>query len=158
MVIQHTAGMARILRGRDSLVRSHEVRGRERAGKRSIVVISHDVFNERSGTVIALAITIRPQCAGFPLTLEPDSRKPPRHSWVKIGQVRVLSVERIGELIDTVSAAGLAKALVVYQRLKKRASTSPSRSAGGSIVPGISFLHSKFSGVVTMMSFATRMS
>jgi len=73
------------------------------------VVISHDVFNERSGTVIALAITSRPQRAGFPLTLELDSPKLPKRSWVKISQVRILSVKRIGELIDTVSPEEMGK-------------------------------------------------
>jgi len=73
------------------------------------VVISNDVFNERSGTVIALAITSRSQRAGFPLTLELDSRKLPKRSWVKISQVRILSVERIGELIDTLSPEEMGK-------------------------------------------------
>ena len=73
------------------------------------MVISHDVFNERSGTVIALAITSRPQRAGFPLTLELDSPKLPKRSWVKISQVRILSVKRIGELIDTVSPEEMGK-------------------------------------------------
>jgi mRNA interferase MazF len=30
----------------------------------------HDIFNDRSGNVIAVAITSQPQRAGFPLTLE----------------------------------------------------------------------------------------
>ena len=69
--------------------------GREQAGKRPVVVLSHDVFNERSGTVIALALTSRPPRAGFPLTMEVGSAKLPKRSWVKIGQVRTLSVERL---------------------------------------------------------------
>ena len=101
--------MAGILRGEIRWANLNPVRGREQAGKRPIVVISHDVFNERSGTVIALAITSRPQRAGFPLTLELDSRKLPERSWVKISQVRILSVERIGELIDTVSPEEMGK-------------------------------------------------
>ena len=101
--------MARILRGEIRWADLNPVRGREQAGKRPIVVISHDVFNERSGTVIAMAITSRPQQAGFPLTLELDSHKLPKRSWVKISQVRILSVERIGELIDTVSPEEMGK-------------------------------------------------
>ena len=101
--------MAGILRGEIRWADLNPVRGREQAGKRPIVVISHDVFNERSGTVIALAITSRPQRAGFPLTLELNSRKLPKRSWVKISQVRILSVERIGELIDTVSPEEMGK-------------------------------------------------
>jgi len=101
--------MAGILRGEIRWADLNPVRGREQAGKRPIVVISHDVFNERSGTVIALAITSRPQRAGFPLTLELNSRKLPKRSWVKISQVRILSVERIGESIDTVSPEEMGK-------------------------------------------------
>jgi len=68
-----------------------------------VVIISQDVFNERSGTVIAMAVTSQPQRAGFPLTLNLESSNLPKRSWVKIGQVRTLSVERIGELVDSVS-------------------------------------------------------
>jgi len=46
------------------------VRGREQAGRRPVVILSHDVFNERSGTVIALALTNQQPPARFPLTLE----------------------------------------------------------------------------------------
>ncbi|MCD6136266.1 type II toxin-antitoxin system PemK/MazF family toxin [Candidatus Bipolaricaulota bacterium] len=101
--------MARILRGEIRWADLNPVRGREQRGKRPIVVISHDVFNERSGTVIAMAITSRLQRAGFPLTLELDSCKLPKRSWVKINQVRTVSLERIGDLIDTVSPENMGK-------------------------------------------------
>jgi mRNA interferase MazF len=77
------------------------VRGREQAGFRPILILSHDVFNVRSGTVIAMAITSQPQRAGFPLTLEPDSATLPKRSWVKISQIRTLSIEKVGERIGT---------------------------------------------------------
>lgn len=70
---------------------------------RPVVIISQDVFNERSGTVIAMAVTSQPQRAGFPLTFELESSNLPKRSWVKISQVRTLSVERIGEALDVVS-------------------------------------------------------
>jgi mRNA interferase MazF len=73
------------------------VRGREQAGFRPILILSHDVFNMRSGTVIAMAITSQPQRAGFPLTLELDSTALPKSSWVKISQIRTLSIERVGK-------------------------------------------------------------
>jgi Growth inhibitor len=63
---------------------------------RPVLILSHDVFNERSGTVIALALTSQPQRAGFPLTHELRASKLPKRSWVKISQIRTLSVERIG--------------------------------------------------------------
>ncbi len=95
--------MAGISRGEIRWADLNPVRGRGQGGKRPVVLVSHDVFNERSGTVIAMAITSRPQRAGFPLTLELNSDKLPKRSWVKISQVRTLSVERIGKLIDTIS-------------------------------------------------------
>lgn len=79
------------------------VRGREQAGIRPILILSHDIFNERSGTVIAVAITSQPQRAGFPLTLELETTDLPKRSWVKISQIRTLSVERIGKKIGRVA-------------------------------------------------------
>jgi mRNA interferase MazF len=79
------------------------VRGREQAGLRPVLILSQDIFNERSGTVIAVALTSQPQKAGFPLTLELRTAKLPKQSWVKISQIRTLSVERIGKIIGRVS-------------------------------------------------------
>ncbi len=78
-------------------------RGSEQAGRRPVLVVSHDVFNERSGTVIALAITSQLQRAGFPLTLELHSARLPKRSWVKIGQIRTLAVERLGRRLGRAS-------------------------------------------------------
>ncbi len=91
--------MAGILRGDVRWADLDPTKGREQGGKRPVVVISQDVFNQRSGTVIAMAITSQPQAAGFPLTFELPSAKLPRRSWVKISQIRTLSTERIGKLI-----------------------------------------------------------
>ena len=95
--------MARILRGDILWANLNPVQGHEQAGYRPIVVISHDVFNERSGTIIAMAITSQPQRAGFPLTLRLESGDLPKESWVKISQIRILSVKRIGEKISRIS-------------------------------------------------------
>jgi len=54
------------------------------------------VFNERSGTVIAVALTSQEPRAGFPLTLESNAPGLPKRSWVKISRIRTLAVERIG--------------------------------------------------------------
>ena len=88
--------MARVLRGEIRWADLNPVRGRELAGLRPVLILSHDVFNERSGTVIAVALTSQEPRAGFPLTLESDARGLPKRSWVRIGQIRTLSVERIG--------------------------------------------------------------
>ena len=99
--------MARILRGDIVWADLSPVRGREQAGQRPVLVISQDVFNERSGTVIALALTSQPQKAGFPLTLELSHPRLPKKSWVKISQIRTLSVERLGQRIGKASADDL---------------------------------------------------
>ena len=101
--------MARILRGDIRCADLNPVRGREQAGSRPVLVLSHDVFNERSGTVIAVAITSQPQRAGFPLTLELSSSRLPKRSWVKISQIRTLAVERIGKRIGRASAEEVAQ-------------------------------------------------
>ena len=100
--------MARILRGDIRWANLNPVRGHEQAGKRPVVVLSHDVFNQRSGTVIAAALTSREPRAGFPLTLNLTAPALPKHSWVKIGQVRTLSVERLGRRLARASEEELA--------------------------------------------------
>ncbi len=81
--------------------------GHEQAGKRPVLVLSQDVFNERSGTVIAVALTSQEPKAGFPLTLELTSAKLPKRSWVKISQIRTLSVKRLGPKLGRASAEEL---------------------------------------------------
>ena len=95
--------MARILRGEIRWADLNPTRGREQAGLRPALILSHDIFNERSGTVIAVAITSQTQKAGFPLTLELKTGNLPKQSWAKISQIRTLSVERIGKLIGKAS-------------------------------------------------------
>ena len=91
--------MARILRGDVVWADLDPTQGSEQAGRRPVLVMSEDVFNARSGTVIAVAITSQEPRAGFPLTLELMSPKMPKRSWVKISQVRTLSILRIGKRI-----------------------------------------------------------
>jgi mRNA interferase MazF len=101
--------MARVLRGDVLWADIDLTRGREQAGRRPILVISHDVFNERSGTVIAMSITSQPQRAGFPLTMELAGGGLPKRSWVKISQIRTLSAERLGKRIGRVSPEELLR-------------------------------------------------
>ena len=103
--------MARILRGEIRWADLNSVRGHEQAGLRPVLILSHDIFNERSGTVIAVAITSQPQKAGFPLTLELKSPNLPKKSWLKISQIRTLSVERIGKIIGKASLEELNQAI-----------------------------------------------
>ena len=101
--------MAGLLRGDIHWADLNPATGSEQSGLRPVLIISHNVFNERSGTVIALAITGQPQRAGYPLTFELDNVKLPKQSWVKISQPRTLSVWRIGKKISSVSPEPMAR-------------------------------------------------
>lgn len=103
--------MAGLLRGEIRWAELNPTRGNEQAGLRPVLILSQDVFNARSGTVIALALTSQPQRAGFPLTLELTNAKLPKRSWVKISQIRTLAVERIGRRIGRASPEELAQVL-----------------------------------------------
>jgi mRNA interferase MazF len=87
--------MARILRGEIYWADLNPTKGKEQSGLRPVLVLSQDVFNEHSGTVIAVALTSQTPQAGFPLTLELADAKLPKRSWVKISQVRTLSTGRL---------------------------------------------------------------
>ena len=103
--------MARILKGDIRWADLNPVRGHEQGGKRPVLIISHDIFNARSGTVIALAITSKYQRVGFPLTLKLKTTKLPKESWVKIGQIRTLSTERIGRRIAVATDEEVQRAI-----------------------------------------------
>ncbi|HSN78677.1 MAG TPA: type II toxin-antitoxin system PemK/MazF family toxin [Anaerolineae bacterium] len=100
--------MARILRGEIYWAALDPTGGQEQAGYRPVLILSQDVFNQHSGTVIAVALTSQAPKAGFPLTLELASQGLPKQSWVKISQIRTLSVTRLGERFGQASAAELA--------------------------------------------------
>lgn len=100
--------MGRILRSGIYWADLNPIRGKEQAGHRPVLILSHNIFNKNSGTVIAMALTSQKQRAGFPLTLELKSPVLSKKSWVKISQIRTLSTERIGKKIGSVSEEELA--------------------------------------------------
>jgi mRNA interferase MazF len=103
--------MAGILRGEIRWADLDPVRGHERGGRRPVLVLSHDIFNEHSGTAVVMALTSRPQRAGFPLTIKLESAALPKESWLKISQVRTISTERLGEVIGRIPPDLLARAV-----------------------------------------------
>lgn len=103
--------MARILRGEIYWADLDPTKGHEQSGQRPVLVLSQDVFNERSGTVIAMAITSQAPRAGFPLTLELAGASLPKRSWVKISQIRTLSTERLRGKLGNVSETDLDQVL-----------------------------------------------
>lgn len=99
--------MARILRGDIVWANLDPTQGSKQSGLRPVLVLSQDVFNDRSGTVIAVALTSQPPSAGFPLTLELTDANLPKKSWAKISQIRVLSVKRLGKKLGRASGEEL---------------------------------------------------
>jgi mRNA interferase MazF len=75
------------------------VRGREQARLRPVLILSHDLFNRKSETVIVMAITSQAQKAGFPLTMALPADMMPKPSWVKISQIRTISIDRLGKRV-----------------------------------------------------------
>ncbi|HIJ74042.1 MAG TPA: type II toxin-antitoxin system PemK/MazF family toxin [Candidatus Hydrogenedentes bacterium] len=100
--------MARTLRGDVRWANLNPVRGPEQAGRRPVVILSREVFNERSGTAIAIAVTNRARRAGFPLSLQITSCSLPKRSWVKMSQIRTLAADRIGRKPGRVSPEEMA--------------------------------------------------
>jgi mRNA interferase MazF len=103
--------MARILRGDIYWADLDPTQGNEQQGRRPVLILSEEIFNDRSGTVIAMAITSQEQRAGFPLTLELSSKRLPKKSWVKISQVRTLSVKRLGKRLGRASVEEVERAV-----------------------------------------------
>jgi len=101
--------LARILRGEIYWADLNPIRGREQAGLRPVLILSNELVNKKSETVIAMAITSQPQKAGFPLTLALPTEMLPKASWVKISQIRTISVDRLGKKIAAVDTAMLGQ-------------------------------------------------
>ena len=95
--------MARILRGDIFWAHLDPTIGHEQSGRRPVLNLSHEVFNQRSGTVIAVALTSQQQKAGFPLTLELSTTDLAKKAWVKISQIPTLSTKRLGRRIGRAS-------------------------------------------------------
>jgi mRNA interferase MazF len=103
--------VARILRGEIRWADLKPGRRREQAGPCPVLILSHDVFNERSGTAIAVALTSQEPRAGFPLTLQSNAAGLPKRSWIKISQIRTLAVERLGRRLGVAPAEELARVI-----------------------------------------------
>jgi mRNA interferase MazF len=109
--------VARILRGDVVWAELNPVIGNEQSGLRPVVVLSHNIFNEHSGTIIAVAVTSQQPRAGFPLTLEITSTRMPKRSWARIGQIRTLSVQRLGKRIARLSPEELERIVEGLQEI-----------------------------------------
>ena len=101
--------MAAVLRGEIYWADLEPVRGHKQGGARPVLILSHDIFNARSGTVIAMAITSQPQRAGFPLTWRFPPGTLARESWLKISQLRTLSTERLSRRLGRLDDAQMTE-------------------------------------------------
>lgn len=101
--------MARLLRGEIRWANLNPAMRHEQSGIRPVLILSEDVFNRHSGMVIAVALTSQEPKAGFPLTLELENLDLPKRFWVKISQVRTLSIKRIGDKFAQVEESVMAR-------------------------------------------------
>lgn len=101
--------MAAVLRGDVRWASLDRVRGSEQGGRRPVLILSDDLFNERSQTVIAMVVTSQQPRAGYPLNYELAGIDLPKRSWVKITQVRTLAVERLGSLLGRATPRQMAE-------------------------------------------------
>jgi mRNA interferase MazF len=76
-----------------------------------VLILSNSLFNRRSGTVIAMAITSQEQRAGFPLTFSLPLEVLAKPAWVKISQIRTISVERLGKRMGAIREEDLDQIL-----------------------------------------------
>lgn len=95
--------MVRILKGDVMWANLDPTQGHEQSGRRPVLILSHPVFNEKSGTVIAVALTSQPQKAPYPLTLQLSDKIVNKTAWVKISQIRTLSTTRLGAMLGRVT-------------------------------------------------------
>jgi mRNA interferase MazF len=102
----------RILRREIYWADLNPIRGREQGGNRPVLVISNNIFNQRSGTTVILAITSVKPRAKYPLVLELDCSSLPKQSWVKITQIRTISNERIGDYIGQINMAQMKEIIL----------------------------------------------
>jgi mRNA interferase MazF len=79
--------------------------------ERPVLILSADVFNERSGTAIVAAVSSREPAAEFPLSQPLSSRSLPRRSWIVTSQVRTIATDRLGGRVGRASAEELELAL-----------------------------------------------
>jgi mRNA interferase MazF len=101
--------MGKFLRGDIVWCQLNPTIGHEQKGLRPVLIVSADIFNDKSGTVIGIPITSQPQRAPFPLTLELTSTVLEKKSWVKISQIRILSTNRLREKITMIDRNELNK-------------------------------------------------
>ena len=110
--------MAPILRGEirwADLEPVHEAVGNEQAGSRPVLILSSNEFNHRLQLAIVVSVTSRE--TRYPYGLKIESVVMPQPSWILTGQIRTLSVDRIGSLVNKLpdeDISDVVRALLVH--------------------------------------------
>ena len=91
--------------------------GVEQQGTRPVLVVSIDLFNNNSNSAIAFAITSKKPSVKYPLIYELPQNLLPKPSWVKICQIRTLSIQRIGTYIAKIEESDYQKIMAGFNRL-----------------------------------------
>jgi mRNA interferase MazF len=105
--------------------------GHEQAGRRPVLVLSDDRFNARSGTAIVMPLTSQKPRAPYPFSIELGVVNVERVvSYIKPGQVRTLSTERMGRLLGWATEA-VDQCLDALLQICGRPPSSPRRANDG---------------------------
>lgn len=103
--------MGKILRGDIAWADLNPTVGHEQSGLCPVLVLSRDIFNEKSKTAIVVPLTTQPQKIDFPFTYQPKQLIRKKKVWVKILQIRTISTLRINKKIDHLSEREIARVI-----------------------------------------------
>jgi mRNA interferase MazF len=109
--------MAGILRGDIVWADLEPSVGNEQSGCRPVLVISNTFFNECSRMVIAFALTSKPQRSCFPFSWELSNVDLPKKTWVKMSQIRTLSIRRLKGKISSVAPEELEQIISGFNEI-----------------------------------------
>lgn len=107
----------RILRGGIYWAKLDPTIGVEQQGTRPVLVISIDSFNQNSKSAIALAITSKKPQVKYPLIYQLPKDLLPKPSWVKVTQIRTLSVQRLGGYLAKIEESDYQKIMAAFNRI-----------------------------------------
>ena len=91
--------------------------GVEQQGTRPVLVVSIDSFNQNSKSAIAFAITSKKPRVKYPLIYQLPEDLLPKPSWVKITQIRTLSIERLGKCLAKIEEEDYQKVMAAFNRI-----------------------------------------
>ena len=106
-----------VVRGGIYWARLNPTVGVEIRGTRPVLIVSIDSFNQNSRSAIAFAITSQKPKVVYPFVYELPDNTLPKTSWVKISQIRTLSISRLGDKIGQIQDVDVERILQGFNRL-----------------------------------------